>query len=373
MARPTKRGLEYFPLDVDMEADSAVAFVEAKHGLEGYAVFVRLLQRIYRDGYYLAWDDRELYIFARSVAVPVDRVAAVVDDCLSERLFDLELFKKYGVLTSRGIQSRYVSATGRRAGVEMQEELLLLDKKTITSSHITVIDTYTGTLVSADIKIVIDDVMLTETLHSEVIDDMMLTETPQSKVKESRVLKNLSSFENDGDEDFDTFWHHYPRKVGKAAAKKAWAKAVKTECAQKIIASLEAYPFDRKDDGRFIPHAATWLNGERWADETDTSEYYDCANYDRLKYPDILIARPDGERGMAPGWLDDPARWTADGKEKKLLNAPPGYEDEPPLSEEEEEESLQAEIARWEESKRRRRAEAEEAAKKLPYPDPVFI
>ena len=225
MARPTKRGLEYFPLDVDMEADSAVAFVEAKHGLEGYAVFVRLLQRIYRDGYYLAWDDRELYIFARSVAVPVDRVAAVVDDCLSERLFDLELFKKYGVLTSRGIQSRYVSATGRRAGVEMQEELLLLDKKTITSSHITVIDTYTGTLVSADIKIVIDDVMLTETLHSEVIDDMMLTETPQSKVKESRVLKNLSSFENDGDEYFDRFWLSYPKKIGKKAARMAWKRA----------------------------------------------------------------------------------------------------------------------------------------------------
>jgi hypothetical protein len=46
MARPKKIGLEYFPLDCQM--DDKVEMLEAEHGLEGFAVYVKLLQAIYQ-------------------------------------------------------------------------------------------------------------------------------------------------------------------------------------------------------------------------------------------------------------------------------------------------------------------------------------
>lgn len=69
---------------------------------------------------------------------------------------------------------------------------------------------------------------------------------------------------------FDEFWANYPRKVGKGAARKAWAKAVKEMDPEDLIrATVEFAHWLRRErtEVRFIPHPATWLNQERWADE----------------------------------------------------------------------------------------------------------
>ena len=88
-----------------------------------------------------------------------------------------------------------------------------------------------------------------------------------SKDKVSEVNTDQSASDN----AFVVFWNLYPYKVGKKAAWKAWQKVKYTpELGAKIMASLEAWkasPQWTKDDGRYIPHAATWLNGERWEDE----------------------------------------------------------------------------------------------------------
>lgn len=69
---------------------------------------------------------------------------------------------------------------------------------------------------------------------------------------------------------FDAFWVEYPRKDGKAAAVKAWPKACKKLEAPRLVAAAKywtglwaAAGFEKS----FIPHASTWLNGERWNDE----------------------------------------------------------------------------------------------------------
>ena len=55
MARPTKTGLNYFPLDVDFFDDPRVGAVTVEHGTEGQAAVVMLLCAIYRNGYYIEW------------------------------------------------------------------------------------------------------------------------------------------------------------------------------------------------------------------------------------------------------------------------------------------------------------------------------
>jgi len=71
--------------------------------------------------------------------------------------------------------------------------------------------------------------------------------------------------------DFAQFWEVYPRKVKKADAVKAWTKiAPDPPLFARIIAAVTAQKsWDEwtRDDGRYIPHPATWLNAQQWDDE----------------------------------------------------------------------------------------------------------
>lgn len=70
---------------------------------------------------------------------------------------------------------------------------------------------------------------------------------------------------------FATFWNAYPNKKAKANALKAWRKIKPSaELFEKIMRAIETQKRSidwTKDNGAYIPHPATWLNGGRWDDE----------------------------------------------------------------------------------------------------------
>lgn len=70
---------------------------------------------------------------------------------------------------------------------------------------------------------------------------------------------------------FEALWAEYPRKVGKDAAAKAFAKrkpdAQLLEAMVKAVKAQKSSPAWTKDAGQFIPHLSTWLNDGRWMDE----------------------------------------------------------------------------------------------------------
>lgn len=71
---------------------------------------------------------------------------------------------------------------------------------------------------------------------------------------------------------FDQFWDQYPRKVGKEAARKAWAAALLKASVAMIMAGLgRQLSAGALDRGRFTPHPATWLNQGRWDDDPAAS------------------------------------------------------------------------------------------------------
>lgn len=67
--------------------------------------------------------------------------------------------------------------------------------------------------------------------------------------------------------DFGEFWKHYPRKVGKLAAFREYAKARRHASAAEILAGVERYRQHLPDDLQFVCHARTWLHQGRWEDE----------------------------------------------------------------------------------------------------------
>ncbi len=72
---------------------------------------------------------------------------------------------------------------------------------------------------------------------------------------------------------FEEFWKLYPRKVAKANAKKSWLRLVKTDSQAQVVTKALRTQIAAQDwlskDIQFIPHAATWLNQQRWEDEVE--------------------------------------------------------------------------------------------------------
>ena len=108
---------------------------------------------------------------------------------------------------------------------------------------------------------------------------------------------------------FETFWKLYPRKTAKDNARKAFATInPDAELMAEIMASLAKHATCQawlKDDGQFIPHAATWLNGKRWNDEVKPSANVHAfpgqsrhTGFAECDYEAGLIPREDGTNGF---------------------------------------------------------------------------
>ena len=85
---------------------------------------------------------------------------------------------------------------------------------------------------------------------------------------------------------FFEFWSHYPSKKAKDDALKAWMKlkpnAELREVIAKAVAAQSQWPQWTDQKGKYIPHAATWLNRKRWQDEAPDTAAASSGDYQRL-------------------------------------------------------------------------------------------
>lgn len=122
--------LRYFALDCHM--DDSIKLLESEFGLKGFAVIIKLFQKIYGDeGYYCVWNHDVELLFAASLSTdrePIGGsfVSEVIKGCLRRGIFDKQKYEKYGILTSRGIQNRYLEAARRRTSTKLINEYLLV-------------------------------------------------------------------------------------------------------------------------------------------------------------------------------------------------------------------------------------------------------
>lgn len=144
--RQNKVGLDYFELDCHM--DEKIELIEAEYGLKGFAIVVKLYQSIFSGfGYYCEWFPDISVLWARRLGLshggdygsvgsasdegslpgfPKNLINDVVAASIRRNIFSKELFQRYGILTSSGIQKRYLSATSKREKVELKKEYLLI-------------------------------------------------------------------------------------------------------------------------------------------------------------------------------------------------------------------------------------------------------
>lgn len=91
---------------------------------------------------------------------------------------------------------------------------------------------------------------------------------------------------------FEKFWSLWPRKEGKATARKSFVKAVKSIPADELMNLTQAYlAHPQCPPVKFLRHASTWLNQEGWADDLGS------------------LAVDDRNKSAGPDWMTNNAPW----------------------------------------------------------------
>jgi len=192
MGRRIKNGLDYFNLDVHM--DDKIELVEAKHGIEGFAVVLKLYQKIYSEGYFYQWTDKENLLFSKRNNIDYNVVFDIVETCIEEGIFDKFLFEKYNIITSLGIQKRYFDAIKKR------KEIIVIKEY--------VIDTKIVKTIPTNVKVVINSI-------NDGINSINDVNSTQSRVEKSRV-ENITTSTSKSiikPEIIETYEKHFEEEI----------------------------------------------------------------------------------------------------------------------------------------------------------------
>lgn len=196
MARPIKLGLDYFPHDTHSNDDTALALIEAEFGIAGYAVYFKLLEFIYSQGYAALWgaDERSLFYHKLgAVGVSERKASEIIKGLVRRSLFDQGVLNSFQILTSKSIQLRWLEARRKKID-DIDPRVCLVEQtaKGISSLRLRISKNKQGVFATETTSN--ERVFTTETTLNEGV---FATETPQIKEKKRN---NSSSNSNNARE-----------------------------------------------------------------------------------------------------------------------------------------------------------------------------
>ena len=109
-------GINYFPVGVNFMEENAMEVIEAKYGIKGAAIVLKLMCKIYKEGYYIRWDEEQCLIFANKAGreVQAEEVQGIIEILFTKGILDRNSYQENGILTSESIQKVWMEATKRR-------------------------------------------------------------------------------------------------------------------------------------------------------------------------------------------------------------------------------------------------------------------
>ena len=109
-------GINYFPVGVNFMEENAMEVIEAKYGIKGSAIVLKLMCKIYKEGYYIRWDEEQCLIFANKAGreVQAEEVQGIIEILFTKGILDRNSYQENGILTSANIQKIWMEATKRR-------------------------------------------------------------------------------------------------------------------------------------------------------------------------------------------------------------------------------------------------------------------
>ena len=138
MARNSKIGLSYFPLDTTFFQDIKIRKLIKYQGGKAISVYAYLLCNIYDAGYYIKWDDELPFMISEVTGYDEAYIHEAIKVCVNVGLFSKEMFEQ-GIVTSKGIQERYMMIVqlSKRKAIVSEFNLISSEEIPISSEEIT--------------------------------------------------------------------------------------------------------------------------------------------------------------------------------------------------------------------------------------------
>ncbi len=254
MARPIKKGIDYFNLDVDFLRDIKVRKIMRACGNQSIAVLICLLCNIYQDeGYYMTWDADMRFLVADDIGAKESAVQDVVLKASEVGFFDAEMFKQEKILTSKRIQENYKLASRQKKDSSILEKYRL-PRFSNTDNGV-----------------------------SNVGNEVNNTDNPHSISEQSKSNNNKTNKTDPRDlrrQEFLTdVWAIYPRQEKFGDAWNAYyratvtgatpaGKATKDQIIQGIV-NYKRYLEVKGIQGQYVQQLANWLDNGGWLSNYD--------------------------------------------------------------------------------------------------------
>ena len=110
MARPKKKGLDYFPVDTNILQNKKVRRLKRRAGHVAFVLYLQILCDCYANSYFVKWNDDYRLELSESIEIQEDEIEKMVRLMVDLNLFDRAMFENNDVLTSVNIQNRYIAA-----------------------------------------------------------------------------------------------------------------------------------------------------------------------------------------------------------------------------------------------------------------------
>ncbi len=233
-----KIGMDSFLLDC--RTNDNISEIEAEYGVKGFAVVVRLWQKIYAEkGYYCEWVERSPLLFLTNwfggnSGVTTGLITDIVARCLDNGIFDAKMYEDYSILTSARIQKQYFDVVKRREEIFVKKEYLLISVGKIK-----------GIVYQNDNSV---------SRKSKNVNRNCTSKEKQREGKESKEKKK----EIPRIERFDDFWRAYPNKQRRYLAEKAYCDLMLAGIVSEddLVRAAENYAEHIKESGdkMFLPN-----------------------------------------------------------------------------------------------------------------------
>lgn len=187
MARPIKDGVDYWPFDVRFFTDKKIKLIKAEFGIKGVMITLMILNSVYgENGYFKTWDKDDCFLTSEGVGdgCSPQLVGEVLRGCFRRSLFNEGTFKAFGILTSAGIQRRYLNMISKnRPVVKIYQEYWLLNKNELPAG-------IRDKVIFESVNIPENPDKSTENPFKSTDNPDKSTENPTNKTKQNDTIQN---------------------------------------------------------------------------------------------------------------------------------------------------------------------------------------
>lgn len=194
MARPAKKGLDYYPSNTNRRNDFKIMDLLNQYGPLGYTIYDFCLQYVYENGYFLDVPLQQVCLtLCRDIGAKwiknKNLVGQVIDYCADIGLFDKDLLRQ-NVMTSVGIQRRYDSVTVRNK-VD-KSEFWLLGKENCEAA---LINAPKNGVSATETKVIATETEVSATNIPQIKENKIKEKEKKTDVFISLLLKDESNYQ----------------------------------------------------------------------------------------------------------------------------------------------------------------------------------